>query len=54
MHAPGWAKYAVAATPPLAAVLALAALMQQVISLPDARRRVGLPDAPIGNEPVKL
>jgi Protein of unknown function (DUF2637) len=36
VHAPGWGKYAVAATPPLAAVLALAALMQQVISLPAA------------------
>jgi|HubBroStandDraft_6_1064221.scaffolds.fasta_scaffold00062_18 hypothetical protein len=31
--APGWGKYAVAATPPVAAVLALAALMQQVLSL---------------------
>lgn len=35
-HFPPWGKYAVAATPPVAAVLALAALMQQVISLPDA------------------
>lgn len=33
---PAWGKYAVAATPPVAAVLALAALMQQVISLPAA------------------
>ena len=38
VHALGWARYAVAATPPLAAVLALAALMQQVISLPGALR----------------
>jgi hypothetical protein len=35
-HFPPWGKYAVAATPPIAAVLALAALMQQVLSLPDA------------------
>jgi len=35
-HFPPWGKYAVAATPPIAAVLALAALMQQVIGLPDA------------------
>lgn len=40
LHAPGWGRYAVAATPPLAAVLALAALMQQVISLPDAVRHM--------------
>ena len=39
-HIPEWAKYAVAATPPIAAVLALAALMQQVISLPDALRHM--------------
>lgn len=37
---PAWGKYAVAATPPVAAVLALAALMQQVISLPDALRHM--------------
>lgn len=40
LHAPGWGKYAVAATPPVAAVLALAALMQQVISLPEALRHM--------------
>ncbi len=40
VHALEWARYAVAATPPLAAVLALAALMQQVISLPDALRHL--------------
>ena len=34
--APGWGRYAVAAAPPVAAVLALAALMQQVLSLPAA------------------
>jgi hypothetical protein len=34
--APAWGKYAVAAAPPVAAVLALAALMQQVLSLPAA------------------
>ena len=37
---PAWGRYAVAATPPVAAVLALAALMQQVISLPDALRHM--------------
>ena len=37
---PPWGKYAVAATPPIAAVLALAALMQQVISLPAALRHM--------------
>ena len=36
VQAPGWGRYAVGATPPVAAVLALAALMQQVISLPAA------------------
>jgi hypothetical protein len=40
VHALDWARYAVAATPPLAAVLALAALMQQVISLPGALRHM--------------
>jgi hypothetical protein len=40
LHAVGWAKYAVAATPPLAAVLALAALMQQIIGLPEALRHM--------------
>jgi len=40
LHALGWAKYAVAATPPVAAVLALAALMQQIISLPAALRHM--------------
>ncbi len=40
VHTPGWGKYAVAATPPLAAVLALAALMQQVINLPVALRHM--------------
>ena len=40
LHALGWAKYAVAATPPIAAVLALAALMQQVLSLPAALRHL--------------
>ena len=39
-HFPAWGKYAVAATPPVAAVLALAALMQQVISLPAALRHM--------------
>jgi hypothetical protein len=39
-HFPAWGKYAVAATPPVAAVLALAALMQQVISLPAALRHL--------------
>lgn len=39
-HFPPWGKYAVAATPPVAAVLALAALMQQIISLPDALRHM--------------
>jgi hypothetical protein len=33
---PWWCKYAVAATPPIAALLALAALMQQVTRLPEA------------------
>jgi hypothetical protein len=37
---PHWAKYAVAATPPIAAMLALAALMQQIISLPEALRHM--------------
>jgi hypothetical protein len=40
LHILAWAKYAVAATPPLAAVLALAALMQQIISLPEALRHM--------------
>jgi hypothetical protein len=40
VRAPGWGKYAVAATPPLAAVLALAALMQQVINLPATLRHI--------------
>lgn len=40
LHIPAWCMYAVAATPPLAAVLALAALMQQIISLPDALRHL--------------
>jgi len=40
VHVVGWAKYAVAATPPVAAVLALAALMQQVLSLPAALRHM--------------
>ena len=40
VHAVGWGKYAVAATPPVAAVLALAALMQQVLSLPAALRHL--------------
>jgi hypothetical protein len=40
LHIVVWAKYAVAATPPVAAVLALAALMQQVINLPDALRHL--------------
>jgi len=39
-HTVGWAKYAVAATPPIAAVLALAALMQQVINLPAALKHI--------------
>jgi hypothetical protein len=39
-HIPDWARYAVAATPPIAAVLALAALMEQMISLPDALRHM--------------
>jgi hypothetical protein len=50
VHALGWGKYAVAATPPLSAVLALAALMQQVISLPAALRHMhaagGMDDDP--------
>ena len=48
-HFPPWGKYAVAATPPIAAVLALAALMQQVIGLPAALRHMHArqqPDAP--------
>jgi endonuclease/exonuclease/phosphatase (EEP) superfamily protein YafD len=36
---PRWATYAVAATPPIAALLALAALMQQVLGLPEALRQ---------------
>lgn len=40
LHIVAWAKYAVAATPPIAAVLALAALMQQVINLPAALRHL--------------
>jgi Protein of unknown function (DUF2637) len=40
LHIVVWAKYAVAATPPIAAVLALAALMQQVINLPDALKHL--------------
>jgi hypothetical protein len=40
LHIVVWAKYAVAATPPVAAVLALAALMQQVINLPDALKHL--------------
>jgi hypothetical protein len=45
VHALGWGKYAVAATPPIAAVLALAALMQQVLSLPAALKHLhGQPD----------
>lgn len=40
VHAIWWAKYAVAATPPIAAVLALAALMQQVINLPAALKHL--------------
>lgn len=39
-HFPPWGKYAVAATPPIAAVLALAALMQQIINLPAALRHM--------------
>lgn len=51
-----WAQYAVAATPPVAAVLALAALMQQVISLPDALRHMGLagPAAGRGTVPAAV
>lgn len=44
---PWWGKYAVAATPPIAAVLALAALMQQVISLPDALRHMHARQQPV-------
>jgi hypothetical protein len=36
---PRWGTYAVAATPPIAALLALAALMQQVLGLPEALRQ---------------
>jgi hypothetical protein len=47
VHALVWGKYAVAATPPVAAVLALAALMQQVLSLPAALQHIhGRPDQP--------
>jgi Protein of unknown function (DUF2637) len=44
---PAWGKYAVAATPPVAAVLALAALMQQVISLPAALRHMHARQEPV-------
>jgi uncharacterized protein DUF2637 len=40
LHIVSWAKYAVAATPPVAAVLALAALMQQVLSIPAALKHL--------------
>jgi hypothetical protein len=40
-----WGRYAVAAAPPLSAVLALAALMQQVLSLPEALRHIHLQES---------
>jgi Protein of unknown function (DUF2637) len=46
-HFPPWGKYAVAATPPVAAVLALAALMQQVLSLPDALQHMHARQQPV-------
>lgn len=45
---PPWGKYAVAATPPIAAVLALAALMQQVLSLPAALKHLHGQSTPQG------
>ena len=52
VHALGWARYGVAATPPLAAVLALAALMQQVISLPGALLHMHASQDPGSLDPV--
>jgi len=56
---PEWTRYAVGATPPVAAVLALAALMTQVMSLPKAlehmRQGWAQPEAPVSApDPVTL